>query len=130
MELARAEGVGAEALGIEDGPQRQRQVGLERRQERCRPVGPAGRERRPDAAGVAPQLVFRDDVERRAEPAGELDRVALLDPQVLLPSVVEPGLSRIAPGRADAFEPLHDLGDLSEVSELARDVQYVVALVA
>ena len=84
VELARPERVAAQPLRVQDAAKRERQVGLERREQRDRALGPAVGERRGDAARVPAELILRHGVDRRPEPARQLDGVALLDPQPAL----------------------------------------------
>ena len=81
VQLGRAEDVAAEPLLRERAAQRERVVGLDRRQHARRALGPGRRERAREAPRVAAQLILGDDRERRAEALGERRDVAALDLQ-------------------------------------------------
>ena len=81
VQLGRAEHVAAEALLRQRAAQRERGVGLDRRQDARLALGPGGLQRTREAARVAAQLILGDDRERRAEALGERGRVAALDLQ-------------------------------------------------
>jgi hypothetical protein len=78
VELARSEHVASGTGPIEDPPQRQRRIGLERRQQQ-KLARPASAELRPEAMEVAKQLRLGDDVKWSAEAARQLLRGAIVD---------------------------------------------------
>lgn len=82
LELTRPERVAAGPLLREDPSQGEGEVRLDRRQKHDVSVGPRRSKRRCEPARVPPELALGDHVQRRPEASRELERVALLDPQV------------------------------------------------